>query len=120
MQKNLAHVGIPHFNQVQWRRPGDDKLFAELAAVLDRHDSLDRFTIKQAHDHSEDGVPADMEMVEMTVGGVQVTQPMSLARLAEQGISVVETEWRLQEDGTRIPVGRCGGLGCDPPPTSVN
>lgn len=89
-----AFAGLPHISDVTPRSAADDALFADLAAVLDRHGALDRFGVTLLHTHYP---IADGEvLLEATDEDARV---QTLTPVMERPGNVIETVWRLGPGG---------------------
>jgi hypothetical protein len=91
-----AFAKLPHISEVRPRGPEDDPVFAEVAAVLERHNALGRFGLFLRHVHFD---IADGEvLLEETdeEARVQTLKPVRIDSLQEPGI---ETAWNLDAAG---------------------
>ena len=82
-----------HIADVEGKSEKDDALFAELAAVLKRHNALDRFGVTLLHRHFD--IRKGEVLLETTdvPSRVQTIEPVPEASLAD--VPFVETSWRL-------------------------
>lgn len=103
-----AFAGLPDIADVIPRSAADDALFAELAAVLNKHSARDRFGVVLLHTHYP---IADGEMlVEET--DVE-TRTQTIRPAPGRPADTIETAWRLGPQGQAItncvcPVDRNG------------
>ncbi len=82
-----------HIADVQPRTDGDDPLFTELAAVLKKHNALERFGVTLLHRHF-DMRPGEVLLETTDIPSrVQTIEPVPEEELA--GVPYVETSWRL-------------------------
>jgi hypothetical protein len=82
-----------HITEVEPRSAKDDALFTELAAVLKKHNALDRFGITLLHRHF-DIAPGEVLLEETDVQTrKQNIQPISADALRDEKFT--ETAWRL-------------------------
>lgn len=93
---------VPDIEEVTPRGASDDALFAELAAVLKRHDALDRFGVSLLHRH----VPLHATKARLEVTHVR-TKAQALQPTSCGAEDAIETQWRLTEDGRPIPIRLC-------------
>jgi hypothetical protein len=93
----LAYADLADIDDVTPRSAADDTLFAELAAVLERHNALDRFGIVLLHSHFP--VHDDEMLLETTDHQTrqQLIRPVTLNELDAR--AAVETSWRLGRHG---------------------
>jgi hypothetical protein len=92
-----AFQGLPDIANVTPRGPADDALFADIAAVLAKHDALDRFGVTLLHTHYP---IADGEvLLEQTDVAARV---QTIAPVLGQPADIIETAWRLGPDGQAI------------------
>ena len=84
---------IPHVDEVAPVSDADDAVFAEIRAVLARHNALDRFGVSLPHDHFQ--IDEDEILVESCDLDTRtlVSRPMKKADLA--GEPLLETNWTL-------------------------
>jgi hypothetical protein len=85
--------GIPHVDAVVPVSAADDECFAEIHAVLTRHNALKRFGVTLLHEHFE--VADDEILVESCdpVARTLVSRPVKKLSLA--GELLLETNWSL-------------------------
>jgi hypothetical protein len=94
--KTLIESTLPppqHISDVEPRTEKDDALFAELAAVLKKHDALDRFGVNLLHRHF-DLAPGEFLLETTNIP----TRLQTIEPIREQdlnGEEVIETAWRL-------------------------
>jgi len=87
---------LPDIDEVGARSEADDACFAELRAVLERHDALGRFGITLLHQHFDIG-DDELLVEEVDVESRTLTIcPVSRAEVT--GARVKETNWRLDSD----------------------
>jgi hypothetical protein len=88
---------IKDINEVLPRTASDDPLFAELAAVLKKHDALDRFGITLLHTHFP---VADDEIMFEENDPEDRTLSMKTVKKADlEGVDYSETSWHLGPNG---------------------
>lgn len=80
--------------------PADDLLFRELAEVLKKHNSLDRFGITLLHKHFDIG--ADEALLETTDVDNRQQFFRTVKRADLNSLNAVETAWRLNSDGEAL------------------
>jgi hypothetical protein len=85
---------LKDINQVVPRSKEDDILFHELAAVLKKHNALDRFGITLLHKHFDFDEEQEV-MIEHTdvPSRTHIIEPIAKAALSD--IKYTETAWRL-------------------------
>jgi hypothetical protein len=88
---------LPDIDEVEARSEKDEACFAELRAVLERHDALGRFGITLLHQHFDIGedelLVEEVDVEERTL----TIQPVSRSEIANRR-RVKETNWRLDTD----------------------
>ena len=86
---------IPHVDSVTPISTADDAVFAEIRAVLDRHNALNRFGVTLLHEHFE--IADDEILLESCdpVSRTLVTRPVKKVDFA--GEQLLETNWTLDE-----------------------
>src|SRR5262245_50512481 len=99
---NAAFEGLPDIHDVIPRTAADDGLFAELAAVLDKHNARERFGVTLLHTHfpMADG---EVRLEKTNVSARRQTiEPVS----AQPG-NTIATAWRLGPDGAATTICIC-------------
>jgi hypothetical protein len=96
-RQSAALASLRHISEVEALSSEDEPLIADLIAVLQRHNALDRFGITLLHKHFE--MEPDECLLETTdlSTRVQTIRPISKAEVA--GIDAIETAWRLDTHG---------------------
>jgi hypothetical protein len=102
---------LPDIDDVAPWGAADQQLFAELRAVLERHDAVSRFGITLLHKHFD--VADDEVLLEVcdVENRTLTTRPRSKAELS--ATTLIETNWRLDSP---IAVSACSTV-CQNTPT---
>lgn len=91
------YTDLPDISEAISRTAADDALFAEIAAVLDKHNAIDRFGIALLHTHFP--IAEGEILVEETDPARRVQR---IAPERQAPARAIETAWRLGPDGGAV------------------